>query len=125
MNNLNTQAPVITIDGPSGVGKGTIALRVAQALGWYLLDSGTIYRAIAWALTHYKVSMEDTEALARLLKRTQVAIENGLTKPAKVLCDGHDITQSIRVSTMSDENLPDGNCAGPAKYASDQSRFAA
>lgn len=93
---MEPQAPVITIDGPGGVGKGTIAYRVAKALGWYLLDSGIIYRAIAWALLYYKVSLQDQAALASLLKRVQIAIENPVFGEAKIFCDGQDITQSIR-----------------------------
>lgn len=90
------QAPVITIDGPSGSGKGTIALKIAWALGWYILDSGIIYRTIAWALLYYNVSLSNTRALVRLLKRVQIAIENHLNKQLKVSCDGCDITHAIR-----------------------------
>ncbi|MBW5802573.1 (d)CMP kinase [Coxiella endosymbiont of Ornithodoros amblus] len=97
MNARQKPAPVITIDGPSGSGKGTIALRVAQTLNWYLLDSGIIYRAVAWAMAHYKISLEDSAGLARLLKRVQISIENRiLDKKAKISCDGHDITLAIR-----------------------------
>lgn len=91
------EPPVITIDGPSGLGKGTIALRVAQALNWYLLDSGIIYRAIAWAISYYGITMEDYTALAHLLERTRIRIENRIPgKKAKISCDGYDITQAIR-----------------------------
>ncbi len=97
MGNLKKQAPVITIDGPSGSGKGTIALRVAQALHWHILDSGIIYRTIAWALSYYGVSLTDQKVIADLLKRLQIAVENQpVVRNLKVSCDNHDITEAIR-----------------------------
>jgi cytidylate kinase len=90
-------APVITIDGPSGVGKGTVTHMLAKALGWYMLDSGAIYRAIGWALLHYQVSPDDEAALKRLLLKVQIAIENPISDlPAKISCDGYDITEAVR-----------------------------
>ncbi|AKQ33567.1 (d)CMP kinase [Candidatus Coxiella mudrowiae] len=97
MTNLKKQAPVITIDGPSSSGKGTIALRVAQALHWHFLDSGIIYRAIAWALSYYGVSLADQKGIADLLKRLQIAVESQpVVRKLKVSCDNHDITEAIR-----------------------------
>lgn len=90
------QIPVIVIDGPSSSGKGTIALKIARTLGWYVLDSGIIYRAIAWALLYYNISLSDTDALSRLLSRVQISIENHLNERIKVSCDGYDITRTIR-----------------------------
>lgn len=92
--------PVITIDGPSGVGKGTISLMLAKHLGWHFLDSGAIYRAIAWATLHYAVSPDDTQALKNLLKRIQVRLEDR-PEGEKVFCDGYDITQEIRSEQCS------------------------
>ena len=46
---MSRRVPIITIDGPSGSGKGTIARRVADQLGWHLLDSGALYRLVAYA----------------------------------------------------------------------------
>ena len=58
--------PVIAIDGPSGSGKGTIARRVAQALGWHLLDSGALYRLVALAAQRRGVDLNDASALRGL-----------------------------------------------------------
>ena len=94
------KAPVITIDGPSGSGKGTIALKVSQALNWHLLDSGLIYRAITWAIFHHGVILEDITTLTCFLKRLQISIENRIRgKKTKVNYDGYDITVDIRSET--------------------------
>lgn len=96
-NEKQALVPVVAIDGSSGSGKGTIALRVAQMLGWCVLDSGIVYRAIAWALLYYNVSLSNTNALARLLKRVQIGIgHHQSNKQLKVSCDGHDVTRGIR-----------------------------
>ena len=58
--------PVITIDGPSGVGKGTICLRLAQHLGWHTLDSGAMYRVLALAAQQHSIPLDDEKALASL-----------------------------------------------------------
>ena len=58
--------PVITIDGPSGVGKGTICLRLAQHLGWHTLDSGAMYRVLALAAQQHSIPLDDENALASL-----------------------------------------------------------
>lgn len=98
--NVKNLAPVITIDGAGGVGKGTISLKLAKHLGWHLLDSGAIYRAVAWAVLHYKVSWEDEKALEKLLKRVQIKLGDRPLEE-KVVCDGHDITHEIRSEECS------------------------
>ena len=67
--------PVITIDGPSASGKGTIAQRVAQRLGYHYLDSGALYRLIAWAGSQAGIAEDDEVALARLADTLDVRFE--------------------------------------------------
>jgi cytidylate kinase len=71
--------PVIAIDGPSASGKGTVAKRVAQGLGFHYLDSGALYRAIALLSLREGVSSEDAPALARLASGLRIEFVSGLT----------------------------------------------
>ena len=68
--------PVLTIDGPSGVGKGTVANIVASTLSWNLLDSGAIYRAFALAASKRNITIKDTEALLRLASNLNLNFES-------------------------------------------------
>ena len=68
--------PVLTIDGPSGVGKGTVAIIVASALSWNLLDSGAIYRAFALAASKRNITINDTEALLSLASNLNLKFES-------------------------------------------------
>lgn len=89
-------APVIAIDGPSGSGKGTIAARVAERLGWRLLDSGALYRIVAWAAFGRGMPLEDAEGLAAMTRA--LVIEQGATT---VRVDGVDVTTAIREERIS------------------------
>lgn len=68
-----SNAPVITIDGPSGSGKGTIARLVAEALAYHLLDSGALYRLTAYAATKQGVALDDANALGETAKNMPVS----------------------------------------------------
>jgi cytidylate kinase len=83
--------PVITIDGPAGAGKSTTAREVARRLGFRLVDTGALYRALAWALTQAGVSSEDEAGVEALLARTTVELAGG-----RVLVNGRDVTAEIR-----------------------------
>lgn len=65
-------APVITIDGPSGAGKGTLCKAMAEALQWHLLDSGAIYRVLALAALHHHVDVASEDALVPLASHLDV-----------------------------------------------------
>ena len=84
-----TQAPVITIDGPSASGKGTIASRVAQALGFHYLESGALYRLVA--LISLREEMSDESRLAERAAQMQVDFREG-----KVFLENQDVNQGLR-----------------------------
>ena len=95
MNN-SAQVPVLTIDGPSGSGKGTIARRVAQSLGWHLLDSGALYRLVALDADNKGVSHADAKALARLAADLDVQFTSGPDGAEQIFLSGVDVTDAIR-----------------------------
>jgi cytidylate kinase len=88
--------PVVTIDGPSGSGKGTIAGRVAEALGWNLLDSGALYRLAALAAARQGKSEAPPVELARLAGSLNVRFETDEQGAERIRLDGDDVTAEIR-----------------------------
>ena len=89
--------PVITIDGPAGAGKSTTAREVARRLGFKLVDTGALYRALAWALVQAGVSPEDEAGVGTLLARTTVELTGGgELNGSRVLVNGRDVTAEIR-----------------------------
>ncbi len=83
--------PIITIDGPSGTGKGTIAKRLAQKLRWSLLDSGALYRVAALAALRQRIPLDAAEALVERLRALPFPL-----KGDQVWLDGEDVSQEIR-----------------------------
>jgi len=91
------KVPVIAIDGPSGSGKGSIALMVARALGYHVLDSGALYRLLALAAIERGLSDDDEPALCVVAARLPVAFEEGMPgEPARVVLDGREVGDRIR-----------------------------
>jgi cytidylate kinase len=88
--------PVLTIDGPSGSGKGTIARRVAESLGWHLLDSGALYRLVALDAENKGVSHENPEALARVAADLDVRFTSGSGGEEQIILSGSDVTDAVR-----------------------------
>lgn len=89
---------VITVDGPSGVGKGTISQALAKKLGWHYLDSGALYRLLACAAQKRGISLDDEQALAALVGELDIRFEEG------AVLDGELVEGEIRSEKM-------GNCA--------------
>lgn len=83
--------PLIAIDGPTASGKGTIAQRVAQVLGWAYLDSGALYRLCALAALRAGVDLDDEAGLAALAAALPARFVDG-----RIELDGHDVTEAIR-----------------------------
>jgi len=102
----NTTAPVICLDGPSGVGKGTICLAVAKRLGWHILDSGSLYR-----ITALQLSRQFTDVEVTSIEESQVAdiasnlnvIYNEENFELVILLDGENVTQLIRNEEIGDK----------------------
>ncbi len=96
--------PAITIDGPSGTGKGTLSQLLAGALGWNLLDSGTLYRVLAFAAKQHAVALNNASALTVLAAHLDVqfkAIETG--KPPRIIFEGTDITDEVRTESCGND----------------------
>jgi cytidylate kinase len=85
-----TAGPTIAIDGPAGAGKSTVARAVAQHLGLDRLDTGAMYRSVAWAALSRHIDLDDQDALAHLAET--IRIEMG----ERVVADGTDVTEAIR-----------------------------
>ena len=100
MSTSNKPIPVLTIDGPSGSGKGTISRMVAEALGWHMLDSGALYRAIGFAAGMEGLDLSDAEAVTRCAQTTKIrfrAPPNG--GETRVIVNGMDATDELRTET--------------------------
>lgn len=87
---------VVTIDGPSGSGKGTVAQRVAAELAWGLLDSGALYRLTAFEARRSGVALDDARKLAGVAAGLQVRFEENPGGVPRVLLSGEDVSDEIR-----------------------------
>ena len=92
--------PVLTIDGPSGSGKGTISRMVADALGWHMLDSGALYRAVGFAASMEGLDLSDVDAVTRCAQTTKISFRDPKDgSETRVIVNGHDATDEIRTET--------------------------
>ena len=96
---MTRPAPVLTIDGPSGSGKGTISRAVADRLGWHYLDSGAIYRAVGQAAAWEGLDLSDGEAIAACAARTEIRFESDGHGEPHVVVNGKDATRALRTET--------------------------
>jgi cytidylate kinase len=94
---LGERPAVITIDGPAGAGKSTAARELARRLGYRLLDTGAMYRALAWSVARAGLAAEDTPALRRHLASVTLDLDGD-----RVFIDGRDVSDEIRTREISD-----------------------
>ena len=94
---MSSAIPVLTIDGPSGSGKGTASRAVARRLGWHFLDSGAIYRSLAVAALRSGTALDDEDALVRLAESMDLSFT--ADDPPLVLLNGENIAEEIPTET--------------------------
>ena len=88
---------VITIDGPSGSGKGTVARILAARLGYKYLDTGALYRAVAWNAREHSIRTDDEDALRDMLSGINITFDNN-----RISVDGRDVSSEIRTGEIGE-----------------------
>lgn len=94
--------PVITIDGPSGSGKGTISQYLAEKLGWHHLDSGALYRLLAYAALEQALPLDDAAALVQLAARLSESYQLPTAENPAIMLDGVDVGQALRTEQCAE-----------------------
>ena len=89
-------AKIIAIDGPAGAGKSTIAKLLAKRLNYLYIDTGAMYRALAWCAIKQGVAFDDDEGLGQIACAAQITLKDG-EEGYRVFCDGEDISREIRL----------------------------
>lgn len=102
INHPGSAVPVITIDGPSGSGKGTISQYLADKLGWHHLDSGALYRLLAYAALEQGVPLDDAAALVQLAARLSESYQLPTAKNPAIMLDGVDVGPALRTEQCAE-----------------------
>ncbi|WP_294610057.1 (d)CMP kinase [uncultured Gilliamella sp.] len=92
---MHKTVPVITVDGPSGVGKGTLCQALANHFNWHLLDSGAIYRVLALSALQHQIALDDEHQLAKLAQNLPLMFDSSGSE-VKVILNGIDVSRNIR-----------------------------
>ncbi len=115
--------PVLAIDGPSGAGKGTISRNVARILGWHLLDSGALYRAVGYAASVARLDLADAEAVTRCAEEVDIAFRAAEDdSETRVIIDGYDAGDELRTETCGAAASIVAGVAGVRKALLDKQR---
>lgn len=113
--NSSSAVPVITVDGPSGVGKGTVSRGLAEKLGWHRLDSGALYRILALAAVDAGVSLSDTDAVAALAPKLDIRFTGDHEDNEAIWVDGRNLRDRVRAEATG--GLASQIAAAPAVRA--------
>lgn len=98
---MSNVVPVVTIDGPSGVGKGTMCRKVAKYLGWHILDSGSLYRILAYAMIKHGIYLDSEQEIVECAKNLDVKFnESKSLMYTQIEFEGNDITSKIRTEDV-------------------------
>lgn len=97
--------PIIAIDGPAGAGKSTVAKAVAERLGYLYIDTGAMYRAVAYKCLQAGIPISDAKAVVALGMRTEISLAN-IDGELHVYADGEDVTQAIRSPQVTRASSP-------------------
>lgn len=92
--------PIIAIDGPAGAGKSTIAKSLARQLGYLFINTGAMYRAVAWKVLRQGISLADAERIGNIAEDSLIEL-TGTVDALRVLIDGRDITEDIVTPEIS------------------------
>lgn len=95
------KVPVITIDGPSGTGKGTLAHLLAEKLGWHILDSGALYRIVGVGSLEAGLSHEDPDGVADYARNLDVVFPSG--SPGSILLSGREVSDWVRLESSGEK----------------------
>ena len=103
IDNMLLRQPIIAIDGPAGAGKSSVTRRVAQELNLLYLDTGAMYRAVTWLVMNSGIEVEDSEAVAKIVKGIQVELipPTNPDLPLEVRVNGTEVTQAIRTPEVT------------------------
>jgi len=98
----SSRVPVLTVDGPSGVGKGTAAMRIARMRNWHYLDSGALYRALAVAVRKHDIPLVDRVAITKIATHLNFVCElDTVGRDCIILLDGEDVTVRLRSEAVA------------------------
>jgi CMP/dCMP kinase len=100
---MSTKQNIITVDGPSGVGKSTISKKIAKATGFVYLDTGAMYRAVGWYLQQKKVDFTDESKIADIVKQVNITLLPAENEQSDVgiMVNGQDISKTIRLQEVA------------------------
>ena len=102
---MSRARPVVAIDGPAGAGKSTVTMRVASALGYFVVDTGALYRTVALVVERAGVDFDDAERVGplaeALVARDGVKLEGDVRGASRVVLDGADVSGLIRTPSLS------------------------